>query len=133
MYSGYILKNSKNIYFIYFSIGYRGPSCGLTCWGDTGLKNCQNCNCQNNGSCDPFTNKCRCSAGWTGNSCEVPCAHSTYGLGWFSSKQNIMSLIGFKLATIQITIYYISTKDRGRKNFTEEGRGDIKIVKVKIL
>eukprot|EP00057_Strongylocentrotus_purpuratus_P013953 XP_011668427.1 PREDICTED: multiple epidermal growth factor-like domains protein 10 [Strongylocentrotus purpuratus] len=42
--------------------------------------NCANqCQCQNNGVCNPATGKCTCKPGWKGEVCAVPCRRGRYG------------------------------------------------------
>lgn len=63
-----------------FFLGYRGPSCGLSCWGGKTGKSCDICDCHNGADCNPITGKCECGTGWTGPKCAQPCGKDTYGI-----------------------------------------------------
>lgn len=69
-----------HVNFKFFMIGFRGPSCGLSCWAQSFGQQCLRCDCHNGAGCDPLTGACVCGAGWTGKKCAQPCGPGTYGM-----------------------------------------------------
>lgn len=67
--------NNCVILLYYLFIVYL-TECSNNMWG----KDCTyKCTCKNGADCDSFNGHCTCTAGWTGEDCEIPCPEGTYG------------------------------------------------------
>lgn len=63
-----IFKKTKNVFF---------KDCPPNLWGI----NCENkCQCENNGTCEPYTGKCECQKGYIGELCGETCKPDFYGV-----------------------------------------------------
>lgn len=66
--------------FIVISLSIEGHHCDRPCDEGTFGKDCkEQCDCRNNGTCNPQSGQCRCSAGWTGEHCEQKCPFGHFG------------------------------------------------------
>lgn len=63
------------------TIFFTGVSCESHCpRGFYGESCSKECDCKNNGSCNPQTGKCICERGWHGADCNTPCRPDKYGV-----------------------------------------------------
>lgn len=68
----FILRKKNN----YQKIPNLYLACPVGRWGN----NCENdCECQNDSTCDPYDGKCTCTRGWIGRNCDEKCPPTSYG------------------------------------------------------